>query len=182
MTFLDRETLRRGYERSAPTYDERFRVLQREKYTVMLGAEAALGHGPWLDLGCGTGLLHTFLMERGRDAATLVGVDFARAMLTRAQQRGLPTVQSGIDVLPFRDNAFGAVFAFTALRIVPDAAAEQRTLAEVARVLERGGTFVLTVLQVGDDPTLRERLASAGFRADAGRACGQDVGYRCVRA
>jgi ubiquinone/menaquinone biosynthesis C-methylase UbiE len=182
MTLLDHETLRRSYERSAPTYDERFRALQSEKYAVMLGETADLGRGPWLDLGCGTGLLKAHLGERGLDTACLVGLDFSRAMLERARTRGLPVAQGGMDVLPFHDAAFGAVFAFTALGIVPDVELERHTLAEVARVLERGGVFVLTVLQVNHDLTLAERLRAAGFRTNAARACGQDVGYRCVRA
>lgn len=182
MTLPDLETLRRSYERSAPTYDVRFRALQHEKYAVMLEEGPDLGRGPWLDLGCGTGLLGAYLAERRLDAASLVGLDFSRAMLEQARTRRLPVAQGGLDVLPFRDAAFGAVLAFTALRIVPDIAAEQRTLAEVARVLDRGGVFVLTVLRVNHDLTLAERLCASGFRPEPARACGQDVGYRCVRA
>ncbi len=176
---MDRETLRRSYNRSAPTYDDRFRALQYEKYAVMLREE--LGHGPWLDLGCGTGLLKEYLAAHARATAPLVGVDFARPMLARARTRSLPVAECPIDALPFRDATFDAVLAFTVLRIVADADAERRTLAEVARVLAPGGTFVLTVLRVRHDDALPERLRSAGFLPEPARACGQDVGYRCRR-
>ncbi len=180
-TVADQDTLRRSYDRSAATYDARFRAHQREKYAVMLDDGPDLGRGPWLDLGCGTGLLRAYLTERGRDAAALVGLDFSRAMLARARTGGLPVAQGALDALPFRNGAFGAVLAFTVLRIIPDVEAEPRTLAEIARVLARGGVLVLTVLRVNHDLTLAEHLGAAGFRAESARACGQDVGYRCVR-
>ena len=181
MTSTDRDTLRRSYDRSAATYDDRFHAFQHDKYAVMLTDGVALWRRPWLDLGCGTGLLKGFLAEAGADAGALVGIDFSHAMLVRAQERHLPGARADVAELPFRDGAFGAVLAFTVLRILSDPVAEGRTLAEVARVLERGGVFVLTVLESNDDPTLADRLCAAGFRPDAGRGCGQDVGYRCVR-
>ena len=181
MTLVDHDALRRSYDRSAPTYDDRFHALQREKYTVMLGDGGDLGRRPWLDVGCGTGLLQSYLAERGVDRAELVGLDFSRAMLARARERGLAVTQGDVHMLPFHDGAFGTVLAFTVFRILPDATPEPRALAEVARVLGRGGVFILTVLRVRHDGTLADRLRAAGFQPDAGRACGQDVGFRCVR-
>jgi len=181
MTFLDHDTLRRSYDRSAATYDARFRALQHEKYTVMLGNGANLGGPPWLDLGCGTGLLRAYLAERGADDTGLVGLDYSGAMLARARDRMLPVAQGVADQLPFRDAVFGAVLAFTVLRLLPDPAGEKQMLAEVARVLDRGGAFVLTVLRRCHDGTLADRLRAAGLQPGAAQPCGQDVGYRCRR-
>jgi ubiquinone/menaquinone biosynthesis C-methylase UbiE len=181
VTLFDRDALRRSYERSAPTYDDRFRALQHEKYAAMLDEELELARGPWLDLGCGTGLLKPYLAEHGRAEGSLVGLDFSHAMLAYARARGLAVAAGGMDALPFRAGVFGAVFAFTVLRIVPEPEAERRMLAEVARVLDRGGVFVVTVLRVNHDGAFAEGLRAAGFRTDAPRPCGQDVGYRCVR-
>lgn len=182
MTLLGHDALRRSYDRSAATYDDRFRARQRDKYGAMLRDGVDLGRRPWLDLGCGTGLLQAYLAEQGAGGATLVGLDFSGAMLTRARERGLAVARGDVDVLPFRAAAFGAVLAFTVLRILPDPAAEARALREIARVLDRGGVFVLTVLAANHDHTLAESLRTAGLRPDPARACGQDVGYRCVRA
>lgn len=181
MTLFDLATLRRSYDRSAPTYDVRFRAFQREKYAAMLGRDAALSRGRWLDLGCGTGLLEEYLTERGLGTNPIVGVDFSCAMLERARMRGIHATRGGLDALPFRDAAFGIVFAFTVFRILPDLAAEQRAIADVARVLERGGLFVLTVLRTNHDATLAEHLLAAGLEPEPPVACGQDVGYRCIR-
>ncbi|MCC6766625.1 MAG: class I SAM-dependent methyltransferase [Deltaproteobacteria bacterium] len=181
-SLLDRATLRRSYERSAETYDVRFRDVQREKFAVMLAGGVPLGRAPWLDLGCGTGLLAAYLAERGHDPHALVGLDFSRAMLARARARGLAAAEGEIDVLPFRDAAFGAVLAFTSLRIVSDPESERRTLAEIGRVLAPGGVFVLTVLRASHDSSLAAALQAAGFQFGPACGCGQDVGYRCVRA
>lgn len=178
---MDLDALRRSYERSAATYDERFRELQCEKYRVMLGDGRGFGGGPWLDLGCGTGLLAAYLTERGCDATALVGIDFSRGMLAYARARGMRAAEARIDALPFRDASFGVVVAFTAFRIVRDDAGERRTLSEVARVLTPGGVLVLTVLRADDDRTLVTRLGDAGLRLDSACSCGQDIGYRCVR-
>lgn len=181
MTLLDRDALRRSYDRSAATYDDRFRALQRDKYAVMLGNGTDLGRRPWLDLGCGTGLLKAYLEDHGDVGNGVFGLDFSHAMLVHARQRGLAVARGDVDVLPFADATFDAVLAFTVLGILPDPAGEERTLAEVARVLVRHGLFVLTVLQANHDPALVDRLRAAGLRLDAARPCGQDVGYRCTR-
>ena len=176
---LDR--LRRSYERSAATYDENFRDVQYVKFRAMLGA-AELGPAPWLDLGCGTGLLQAYLREtRGAAAPPVVGLDFSAAMLAHAHARGVRATLAPLDALPFRDAVFGAVFSFTVLRIVRDDDGERRAFSEVARVLTPGGRFVFTVLRTKNDPSLAGRLAAAGRRAEPALPCGQDVGYRGVR-
>jgi ubiquinone/menaquinone biosynthesis C-methylase UbiE len=175
------DTLRRSYERSAATYDENFRDVQYVKFRAMLGG-AELGPAPWLDLGCGTGLLQEYLREtRGSAARSVVGVDFSAAMLARAKARGVRAACAPLDALPFRDAAFSAVFSFTVLRIVRDDDGERRALAEVARVLTPGGRFFFTVLRTKADPSLAVRLVAAGLRPEPARSCGQDVGYRGVR-
>src|SRR5437588_1262244 len=93
-----RKSLAAAYDRSAPTYDERFRALQRPKY------EAAL---PWLsdasglclDAGGGTGLLAEIL-PRPR----WLILDLSPGMLRLAPP--LLKVQGDLARLPFRSNAF----------------------------------------------------------------------------
>jgi ubiquinone/menaquinone biosynthesis C-methylase UbiE len=179
-------SLRRSYDRSAEGYDARFGELQRAKYRAMLEADGRgpasdLSPGPWLDLGCGTGLLAEYLREQALAPASLVGVDFSRGMLARARARGLAALQAELTALPFRDAAFRVVFAFTTLRIIDAGDAEARALAETARVLAPGGHLLTTVLAANHDASFSASLRAAGFEPGPPRECGQDVGYRCVR-
>jgi ubiquinone/menaquinone biosynthesis C-methylase UbiE len=136
----DRKSLAAAYDRSAPTYDERFRALQRPKY------EAAL---PWLsdasglclDAGGGTGLLAEVL-PRPR----WLILDLSPGMLRLAPSP--LKVQGDLARLPFRANAFAAVAAFTSLLDE-----RERALGELSRVLRPEGKLVVSVLA-------KEKLAS----------------------
>jgi SAM-dependent methyltransferase len=106
-----------------------------------------------LDLGCGAGR-HAFeLYRRGadvvaldRDEAELVGV---RRMFGAMQAAGEPpaaaratAVRGDVLDLPFPDGSFDAVIAAEVLEHVP---ADERAMAEIARVLRPGGRIAVTV-------------------------------------
>lgn len=98
-----------------------------------------VGPGRVLDLGCGTGALLPELHER----AIAVGVDRSPSMLRVASRRARRgwLVRAAAGALPFRDAAFTTVVStFPAPFIL-----ERDTLAEVARVLEPGGRFVVVL-------------------------------------
>jgi ubiquinone/menaquinone biosynthesis C-methylase UbiE len=180
-----KEILRASYDRSADRYDEQFRPLQREKYRVLLGSDggllrATLGRqgSQILDIGCGTGLLAEWLSEAGAPPAGLAGLDFSRRMVERARARGLAAVEGDLERLPFRDGAFAAALAFTALGILPGSPA--RALAEAARVLAPGGVLALSVLRAAAGG-LEAELRAAGFAPGPRRECGQDYGWICSR-
>ena len=82
-----------------------------------------------LDVGCGDGAL----LDRLPDA---IGIDVSNAELRRA--RGAVAPARG-QALPFRDAAFDAVTAHLVLSLVGDL---DPALAEIARVLRRGGRLV----------------------------------------
>ena len=179
--------LRRSYDRSAAGYNSEFRALQQVKYRAMLGEK-----GEWLkrsgvcgrvlDLGCGTGLLAEFLANPGSRNPEIVGLDFSHAMLNRARGKRLSLVQASIEALPFGDEEFEAVMAFTVLRILSDRAADRHALGEVARVLAPGGYLVVTVLKRSDDGSLARDLEAVGLQPGPAHHCGQDVGYICLRS
>ena len=181
-----KDIVRASYDRSAADYDGQFRGLQRPKFEALLGPGAATvapllaGGARALDLGCGTGLLAEWLAGANVPAAGLVGLDLSPGMLARARGRGVRAVEGDLDRLPFRDGVFALVLAFTALRIVPGAG-DARALAEVARVLGRGGLFVLSVLRSAWDKELERELGAAGLAPGARKDCGQDHGYVCSR-
>jgi SAM-dependent methyltransferase len=106
-----------------------------------------------LDLGCGGGR-HAF--EAYRRGARVVAADLdgdeltgVRAMLGAMHQEGEAgpsgdalAIRCDATNLPFGDNAFDKVIAAEILEHVP---ADQRAMAEVARVLRPGGVAAVTV-------------------------------------
>jgi ubiquinone/menaquinone biosynthesis C-methylase UbiE len=135
--------------------------------------------GIGLELGCGTGLLASWLDDCGVDRARLFGIDLSQGMLERAVGRGLGVVRGDMDRLPFVDGAFRVVLAFTSLRLLEQ---ESRTaLRESARVLAPGGRLVVSLLRHDWDAGFERELVEAGFDPGSRRECGQDYGYVCRR-
>ncbi|MBC8163906.1 MAG: class I SAM-dependent methyltransferase, partial [Roseiflexaceae bacterium] len=109
-----------------------------------------------LELGVGTGRIAWPVAQAG---CRVVGIDLARDMLRVAQEpqsdRGEPgereepeknssaftlqLLQGDVARLPFADHTFDAVLAVHVLHLIPD---WRGALAEVARVLRPGGTFI----------------------------------------
>lgn len=113
-----------------------------------------------LDLGCGEGQVARALIASGR-VEYAVGLDPSRAQLSNALGAGAPPGEPGPagapaspdastlrylqacgEGLPFRDGSFDAVICCLAIEHAADVDA---VLAEVARVLEPGGQFLLLV-------------------------------------
>jgi SAM-dependent methyltransferase len=97
-----------------------------------------------LDVGCGTGRLLRQARRRYRPAE-LVGVDLARGMLAEAMaatttELRIHYLHAGAERLPFTDEVFDLVFATMSMRHWTDLAAG---IAEIGRVLTRGGVLVL---------------------------------------
>lgn len=123
-----------------------------------------------LDLGCGDGQLTGRIAASG---AAVVGVDASAEMAAAARLRGIAVEESSAESLPFADGSFDAVFSNAALHWVRD---QDAMLAEVRRVLRRGGRFVaemggqgnIAAISVG----LRAAMARHGF--DCGK---EDVNY-----
>jgi len=129
------------WERCAPGYADGFALLTREATGPLLDA-AAVGPGSRvLDVGAGTGLVAAAAAARG---ATVIGVDFADAMLDQARTAvpGVEFRSASADSLPFGDATFQAVVANAVLHHL---ARPERSLAEALRVLEPGGRFAGTV-------------------------------------
>jgi SAM-dependent methyltransferase len=79
----------------------------------------------------------------GKFAAPLdigLGVDPSRAMLDRARERGVTTIQGVAEAVPLRDDSVAAAALVTTICFVDDVA---RTLAEARRVLVPGGTLAI---------------------------------------
>jgi demethylmenaquinone methyltransferase / 2-methoxy-6-polyprenyl-1,4-benzoquinol methylase len=101
-----------------------------------------------LDVATGTGLVARELERRGGD---VVGLDQSLEMLRTA--RGSPRrVQAQAERLPFPDGAFDAVTFTYLMRYLDDPAA---TMAELARVIRRGGTMACLEFFIPANPLWR---------------------------
>lgn len=116
------------------------------------------GSGLCLDLGCGTGLFLDALAATGR---TVIGVDLSADQLRFAARRSARVMLADATALPFADGTFPAVVAMWISTDVDYPA----VLAEAARVLQDGGTF----LSYGAHPCFNgphvEWLPDGGLRA-----------------
>ena len=108
-----------------------------------------------LDLGCGEGQVSRHLLAGDAPPASVVGIDVSPAQLAHAldAQRGavpgsapstrlVPLVRGEGERLPFRAGSFDGAVCSLVIEHAEDADA---VLAEVARVLCRGGVFLLLV-------------------------------------
>jgi ubiquinone/menaquinone biosynthesis C-methylase UbiE len=94
-----------------------------------------------LDIGVGTGIFSAELVKRG---AIVVGIDPSEEMLSIAKQRGINEIVKGNgENLPFADEQFDIVLAFTSLEFSPN---PQRFVSEMYRVCKPQGQIVVAVL------------------------------------
>jgi SAM-dependent methyltransferase len=99
-----------------------------------------------LEVGCGAGQCSRWLL--GQDA-TVVGIDLSREQLRHSQRLDertgtvVPVLQADAQRLPLADASVD--LAFSAFGAVPFAADVPALIAEVARVLRPGGTWVFSV-------------------------------------
>jgi trans-aconitate methyltransferase len=105
-----------------------------------------------LDLGCGDGQLTAQLAATG---ARVTGVDASASMADAAKSRGIDAVHASAEQLPFTNAEFDAVFSNAALHWVRG---QDEMMAEVQRVLKRGGRFVAEMGGHGNIAAIRVAL------------------------
>jgi SAM-dependent methyltransferase len=103
-----------------------------------------------LEVGCGLGELCEWAARN--TAADVVAVDLSPRMAALAAHRGVHAIEADVRALPFADAAFDCVVANFVLYHVAEV---DDALAELARVLERGGRLIATT--TSDDTTDRRR-------------------------
>jgi 2-polyprenyl-3-methyl-5-hydroxy-6-metoxy-1,4-benzoquinol methylase len=124
--------------------------------------EHATGSGPWyemvrsrldgsellnnaraLEIGCGGGHFTRWMAAQG--AREVIGADFSPTVINRANSEAAPAnlhfeIQD-IERLPYEDDSFELVVSCETIEHVPR---PQRAVRELARVLQPGGTLLLT--------------------------------------
>lgn len=134
------------------------------------------------DLGCGTGQLTELLAPH---VARVVGVDGSTEMLAaaRARLQGVDNVdlrRGDLEALPIDDAELGSALLVLVLHHVPDPA---RALAEVARVLQKGGRIVVLDMQPHDRTEYQQQMGHVwlGFPEGQMRRLLEAAGFAKVR-
>jgi len=141
-------------------------------------AREAQGANTAADLGCGTGEM---LLELGRHAQRVIGVDSSAGMLEKSRQR---LSGSGVNAdlrlgelehLPIRNGETDLVVMEMVLRHV---AVPLEGIKEVSRVLEPGGRFIMADFDRHDQEEIRYRYGGvwAGFDREQLRQWLQQAG------
>jgi ubiquinone/menaquinone biosynthesis C-methylase UbiE len=152
-----------GWDLAAPGYgalNAHFVALGRR-----LAEQAPLFPGDQvLDVGCGTGAVALAAAPRVAPEGRVTGIDLSAAMLAQSRANaaaaGVTNVclaQMDAETLAFPDESFSAALAGLALFFLPDLA---RGLAELRRVLRRGGRLAFTAFGRGFLEPLAGRLAA----------------------
>ena len=166
---IDRQALRRSFERAAATYDAAA-VLQNEVCQRMLARLDFVKQHPAaiLDAGCGTGNALAPLARR-YPAARIVALDIAVRMVERARVRipnwrrllgrSVPAVLcADIECLPLATASCDMIWSNLALQWADDPA---RVFAEMHRVLAPGGLLMFSTF--GPDTLKELRTAYDGI-------------------
>lgn len=113
--------------------------LDHARFAQTVARDAAI-----LDYGCGRGRLCGELAGRG--FSQVVGADFSTEMIAAAR-RDHPSVSfTHVDgaTLPFDEASFDAVLLFAVLTCIPPRSAQRMLIAQLHRVLKRGGLLVVS--------------------------------------
>jgi malonyl-CoA O-methyltransferase len=155
---LDKQAIRRRFERAAATYDEHSRLQRRMAERLL----ASIARRPLsiLELGCGTGYLTSLLRERFPQAA-IEAVDFSPAMIARARER-VPNVSflaADIEELEPEPEWYDLIVSNASVQWLSE---PEGTLARLAESLEKKGQVCLTTFGPGTFRELDQVLAELG--------------------
>jgi len=140
--------------------------LDHARFALTVVRDAAI-----LDYGCGRGRLCGELAGRG--FTRVVGADFSTEMIAAAR-RDHPSVSFthvGGATVPVGDASFDAVLLFAVLTCIPSSTTQRTLIAEVHRVLKRGGLLV-----VSDYPLQSDARNVARYDAFARETHGGEAG------
>lgn len=131
------------YNKMAKEYDdetidfwERFPRTFLDKFIELSGKRI-------VDVGSGPGRDGLLLKQSGKE---VVCVDASEAMVKLSSERGLESIVSSFDNLPFENESFDGVWSYTALLHIPKKSIDT-PLREISRVLNHSGIFALGLIE-----------------------------------
>jgi SAM-dependent methyltransferase len=147
-----------AFDRAAEFYDASRRTDDPDtlREVELLASELA-GRDRVLEVGTGTGAISIRLREAGH---RVFAIDLSMPMLRRLVGRAggsprFPIVQADATRIPFSDRSFDAAIARWVLHLIPN---WPDAVAEIARVLRPGGTFVVNSGGVFQGPEAEVRM------------------------
>ena len=130
------------YDDTAPRYDAMLRPLER--WFLARWRAETLGHLPAeariLEVGAGTGLNFRFYPRGARGVASELSCEMLKMARGKIVPEGISLLQSGAEMLPFKDASFDAALATLVFCSV---ASPPAAFAELRRVIRPGGMLVL---------------------------------------
>ena len=169
--------IKRRYDVTARIYDTRYAEEQAAKI------EAALEHvkvhaGVVLDVGCGTGILFSYVADKAR---MTIGLDVSAKTLLKAKERArnhanVHLICADADNMPLRDKFFNRAFAITLIQNMP---CQVKTLNEIRRVIKDNALIVITGLKKVFTKRKFEQLLKS---ADLNIIAMMDSGLKCYVA
>ena len=152
---------REGYDNAATAWAEGAELVYGPLAGALVARAPELAGRLVLDVGAGTGAVSRRLTAAG---ARAIAVDASWSMLAHDASRRPPAVVGDVSRLPLADGVFdGAAAAFVLNHLADPVAA----LAEMRRVVRRGGFVVASVFSSADPPPAKAAidgvLAAAGW-------------------
>lgn len=147
---MDTKTIQ-TYNQMAKEYDDETIDFWDRFPRTFLDKFAELAKGRILDVGSGPGRDSLLLKEKSLDVTCL---DASEAMVKLCQEKGLDAVLGDFNAIPFEDNLFSGIWAYTSLLHTPKSEVD-KSLREIKRVLKSDGIFGLGLIE-GEAEEYRE--------------------------
>ncbi len=135
-----------SYDSTAHLYDMRYAGEQIAKIEAAMKSVNLERHNLVLDVGCGTGLLFSYVANKVR---MVVGLDISRKILFQAKAKAkkfqnVHIICADADNMPLNENIFDYAFAVTLIQNLPN---PPKSLNEVKRVTRENAIIVITGLK-----------------------------------
>jgi len=160
----------RLYDVTAHLYDTRYAEEQKQKIEAALEEMKIKNHSSILDVGCGTGILFNYVVDK---AKSIVGLDISRKTLQEAKKKAknlknVHLVLADADNMPFREKLFDYVFGVTVLQNMPEPA---KTLMEIGRVAKEKAKIIVTGMKKAfTTEQFQQLLSNANLKSVAVKA------------
>ncbi|OHA64262.1 MAG: hypothetical protein A2842_01740 [Candidatus Wildermuthbacteria bacterium RIFCSPHIGHO2_01_FULL_48_25] len=139
---MDKKTIE-TYNAAAKAYDEETAEFWDIFPDTFIRAFAESVKGKVLDVGSGPGRDALILQKTGLEVMCL---DASSAMVEITKQKGLASVLGDFNTIPFPNETFDGVWAYTSLLHVPKAEVG-KSLQEIQRVLKKGGVLGVGLIE-----------------------------------